>query len=708
MSGMSPRFPQPMGYSDFDIYGMPNYAHLTGGWPQFMGQQPMMSAPQAQFPMPSGHPFAVMNPWAFPPNCAAIPNQQMMNGFNQQLASQASPAMAYANAPVADMSSINMTSSTQSEADPLVSSTLKNGQVVQPSVLTQAPQPRSSARQEQSSPNNESIAPRLIKITPSTQGPETLSDIQSRESLPTSKQQTSEPALKTQRDAQSKTTVTSSKVAARSTTAAAKKRQSAESTRKESTSTAQKTKKRAAEEQLASTTAPKRKQTATTASMSVGKTHESTKLGQDRVGSKDISASKDGQTALVKVDSTPISSSETTPSSVVTKGKPALKNNRRACDECVEKRTRCSFAQEKRPKGADITNPGLTCQQCQASSKTCSTTKPKKKRGPEDGWALAPRLLEMLRRDDEQLLYRWCSSVLLSNHLVGEGTSGDNFDYLVSTRAVELSGEWKQCQLADAILTKAKKQLPGTETKLVKDEFVGEGTATRISQTPDRRGPGYRLATDLIDRRQHEAGENMRRQEAGAELQIINNFNAKCAKMQQDGTISKLFGSQPVLKTTATIPGTTSQESTALVAEPTTLAAFAPIEAEQSGRVEELDEPAVLDDSIPDHTATIVDQVLPTTTQDAQSTPQPSGGPEAIQAPTSDIPDQATIQQEALPLDQPLTAEDFTFDPNDIEDFNFEDLFGPEVDTTDFFSDASLSVTPWDEGLDFENLDFET
>lgn len=698
MPGLSPRFPQPMGYSDFDMYGMPNYAHLTGGWPHFMGQQPMMSAPQAQFPMPSGHPFAIMNPWAFPPNCSAIPNQQMMNGFNQQLASQASPTMAYANAPVADMSSINMTSSTQSEADLLVSSTLNNGQIVQPSVLTQAPQLRSSARQEQSSTNNESIAPRLIETTPSTQGPETLSGIQSRESLPTSKQQTSEPALKTQRNAQSKTTVTSSKVAARSTTTAAKKRQSAESTRKESTSTAQKTKKRAAEEQPASTTAPKRQKTATTVSTSAGKTHESTKLGQDRVGSKDISVSKNVQTALVKVDFTPISLSETAPSSVVPKGKPALKNNRRACDECVEKRTRCSFAQEKRPKGADITNSGLTCQQCQASSKTCSTTKPKKKRGPEDGWALAPRLLEMLRRDDEQLLYRWCSSVLLSNHLVGEGTSGDNFDYLVSTRAVELSGEWKQCQLADAILTKTKKQLPGTETKLVKDEFVREGTATRMSQTPDRRDAGYWLATDLIDRRQHEAG---------AELQIINNFNAKCAKMQQDGTISKLFGSQPVLKTTATIPGTASQESAALVAEPT-LATFAPIKAEQSGRVEELDEPAVLDDNIPDHTATIVDQVLPTTTQDAQSTPQPSGGPEAIQAPTSDIPDQATTQQEALPLDQPLTAEDFTFDPNDIEDFNFEDLFGPEVDTTDYFSDASLSVTPWDEGLDFENLDFET
>ncbi|KAJ1324966.1 transcriptional regulatory protein LEU3 [Microdochium nivale] len=219
---------------------------------------------------------------------------------------------------------------------------------------------------------------------------------------------------------------------------------------------------------------------------------------------------------------------------------------RQCCYHCKVKKTRCSLRQAKRGRDEDITNPGLTCERCQAKDLVCTTIDPGLKRGPREGWACAPRLLEMLRRDDERLLYRWCSTMLLKDHLVPRvekpvdtettsmrktGTpSQNNFAYLVSSDGGALSKAFSETAIFQALRPKEKDRLPLPDTEVINGSTV-------MTKTPERSDSNYRLAIDLIDRRGGAATEAtqkaIRAEEAKLEWEIARDL-AKASKARRD------------------------------------------------------------------------------------------------------------------------------------------------------------------------------
>ncbi|KXJ89675.1 hypothetical protein Micbo1qcDRAFT_176896 [Microdochium bolleyi] len=227
---------------------------------------------------------------------------------------------------------------------------------------------------------------------------------------------------------------------------------------------------------------------------------------------------------------------------------------RRACQNCRDKKASCSFSKMKRQRQEDVKNPGLTCITCHEQNLVCTTLKPEKRPGSKKGWASAPRLLEMLRRDDERLLHRWCSSMLLKHHLVPErlenGKNQDvepqalyktNFDFLVSDNGVELADAFATSAISKALDREDhdKRMLPDTTTD------TENNGPTVMTPHMDRVNPDYRLAIDLIDCRAEGAAteatyRTTREGEEKVEREIHNEY-----LLEKDGQQTQLTSPSP-------------------------------------------------------------------------------------------------------------------------------------------------------------------
>ncbi|KAH7021072.1 uncharacterized protein B0I36DRAFT_393341 [Microdochium trichocladiopsis] len=747
LSGIPPHMPQGSGRPYPGGYLGPNYPYQAAAWPQPAVQQPMPLMSPSQYSMPSGNPYPVANHWGFPVQAYLPPSQQIVHGTQPgsqiNLNSQDEASLSVMAGLSSVDSSIDQYFSSMGAAPNSTGSILNAGRGLALGTPVQAqslqPQPPQSSL-DQTDGSSSSSAPQPFRITGPVEG---LSLHNSNDSNNNSNgahepQKTVQTRLPQQAiTGQKRSRETSSSRGQRpgdsatTTKPAKEEREGNNPPREEKKSGIQaavdKGKKRAAGESTAPPTS-KRQKAATNLGEGVTAArqglprdgdygHGLSSRQEDGTEDEHVDAAFKVEPALnsIKTKSREMVAGQWPGSQAPVKGsRLLLKNYRRVCDECVKRRIRCSFATEPRPRGEDVTNLGLTCEQCQAGGKSCTTAKPKKKRGPEEGWALSPRLLEMLRRDDEQLLYRWCSSVLLSDHLVGEGFVGDNFDYLVSTKAIPLSEGWAETRLSKALRLKAKEQLPDTEVT------GSAGTTIRITKTTDRRDPRYRLATDLLDRRQHVAGEEIRKQEIGLEVEIINAFNVKCARTHKTGTLASSSGTIPSLPLVDMMP----PNGTARPAEIQSSPQEALEKKKTSISGDALDEDAVHDGG---------------DCKTVQS-PRERQQPPAASLPVTHTENTTTGTVLQAPPLQGDYGEDVTVQKGDSLVFpenslGFDDLFGPEIDTGDFSGNGSslfdleadttamtgdtstaswmdpsteldFFSTPWDGALDCETLDF--